>query len=424
MIPPHQCLDALHAAVGVHQRLVVEPELTALETRPDTLLELPLLYRLCVEVGSVERELALPGLLGAVHRKVGSLCELLHRRPVARSQCDADTHPDRHVGAAAGILRQLVGTADGGEELVRHEGRITRVMNVAEDHHELIATKAVDRIRLTQRIAEPPRGFDQEVVTGFMSECVVDLFEPVEIEEHHRGIPGLGNCEIVQNVAHIGIEQIAVPESRQLIMVGKVPQSPLGILAPRDIADDARERSPAVFLRVSEGNLHGRNSPVLVLSEELDRILEAQPASILVVDNEVLAKCRLVALVLSRRKEHPKRLTANLFRPIAECRLDRRICVDDGEALVQANDGLGYGLRERIVVVLAFTQFLEEAAMHREIAHHHDDAGLFALVIGAQQRLDGKIAAVVMAGTKQHDVVRRRHAGYRTRGRDLPHVGE
>ena len=71
-----------------------------------------------------------------------------------------------------------------------------------------------------------------------MAEAVIDVFEMVEIDEHHRdpGVVALGlqNC-----LGQAVVEQAAVGQARQGIMMGEEPDLVFGALALDGDAGDA-----------------------------------------------------------------------------------------------------------------------------------------------------------------------------------------
>jgi hypothetical protein len=80
---------------------------------------------------------------------------------------------------------------------------------VVQDH-EFVSAPSRDDITRANDGAQPARDFSQELVARAMAEAVVDLFEVVEIEEHHghaveeMTIRTQGPCELVLEAAAIG----------------------------------------------------------------------------------------------------------------------------------------------------------------------------------------------------------------------------
>ena len=54
-----------------------------------------------------------------------------------------------------------------------------------DQDHELVAAEAADRVRFAQGALEADGGLAQHVVAHAMAERVVDVLEPVEVDEEH-----------------------------------------------------------------------------------------------------------------------------------------------------------------------------------------------------------------------------------------------
>src|ERR1700756_4571945 len=74
------------------------------------------------------------------------------------------------------------------ERLADPGGDVDRGLRARSDqqHRELIAAKASDRVLASQRRSQPGSDLEQELVAGDMTEGVVDLLEAVEIQDEHR----------------------------------------------------------------------------------------------------------------------------------------------------------------------------------------------------------------------------------------------
>ena len=120
-------------------------------------------------------------LLRVVHRGVG-VAEQLLRELVARSrQRDPDARPHEHLGAAHDSRAD-----HGGEEalgdLDREIASGIRRQVLAQDR-ELVAAEPGDRVARSDHALELPRDLDEQLVAGVVAQTVVDVLEPVEIEE-------------------------------------------------------------------------------------------------------------------------------------------------------------------------------------------------------------------------------------------------
>ena len=124
------------------------------------------------------------GALGVVQSDVSTLEQQVLVAAVARRQRNADA-------AADGKLR--VGDGEGDVERGPHPRcclhRRSRVAGMEGKNGELVTAEARDEIAFADRAAQPSRHLDEQQVTDVVTQCVVDLFEVVEVEEHHRERP-------------------------------------------------------------------------------------------------------------------------------------------------------------------------------------------------------------------------------------------
>ena len=178
MHPAHQRLDVLDPLVlHVDQRLVVQRQLTerggVAQLGQD---RQPVPVRL-VGRGVVERPAA-AGPLGAVHRDVRALEQ--HARLVAvlagERDADAGGERDRHLGQVERLL-------EAGQQLAGDRARLDRRVQVGQADGELVAAETGHRVRAAQGGAQPFRDLTQQQVAGVVAERVVDVLEPVEVEQ-------------------------------------------------------------------------------------------------------------------------------------------------------------------------------------------------------------------------------------------------
>src|ERR1700694_4574606 len=129
----------------------------------------------------------LPRLLRAVHGAVGVLGQALDISAVGRIDTDADTCADLALRSREG-KRFL----SGGEDSLRHGLELGRVRELVDQHDKLVATEArggvrpgvpSDGVRSAQAFSKTQSERHQEVVTGVVSEAVIDLLEAVEGDE-------------------------------------------------------------------------------------------------------------------------------------------------------------------------------------------------------------------------------------------------
>ena len=92
-----------------------------------------------------------------------------------------------------------------------------------DEHDELVAAEAPDRVALAQHAADPRRDAAQQLVADGMAEGVVDALEAVEVHEHRRrlGAAAAGVDEHLLGAVH---DQRAVREPRERVVQRLVAQ--------------------------------------------------------------------------------------------------------------------------------------------------------------------------------------------------------
>eukprot|EP01136_Pigoraptor_vietnamica_P033089 Opistho-1_new@95611 len=179
--PAQQRLGTDHRARGdVDLRLVVQPEVAALQRQAHRVVQLHARQQVDVHLRLVEAEAGTAALLHAVHRGVGVLDQVVHRLAVVRVHRDADARGD----AEAHALER--------ERLPQHlehaprNGLGTARIGLVQQHHELVATEPRHGVDLAQAGLQPLGHLDEHAVAEHVTERVVDLLEAVEVEEQQR----------------------------------------------------------------------------------------------------------------------------------------------------------------------------------------------------------------------------------------------
>ena len=178
---------ALHGArLEVEDRLVDEEQLVAgdrlaqvgLQREPVVRGDVHLVAELGVAVAA--------GALGLVERDVGVAQQVAGRLAVAGG--DADARGDGHRAAGRAEVERL---AQHGEDARGHQLGLA-----LDEHDELVAAEAADRVAVAQHAADPPGHRAQQLVAHGVAERVVDPLEAVEVDEHRRRLgavaPGAG----------------------------------------------------------------------------------------------------------------------------------------------------------------------------------------------------------------------------------------
>ena len=159
----------------------MQAELLALQTEPQLVLESERLAELARHLSAEDLVAAAPGLLGRVHRDVGAPDQLLAARAaVGRVDHDADARAEREraLGDDRGLGEAL-------EQPLGERGRVG-LAPALDEHGELVAAEARHGVARARGRAEAARHLQQHLVADVVPEAVVDLLEPVEVDEQQR----------------------------------------------------------------------------------------------------------------------------------------------------------------------------------------------------------------------------------------------
>ena len=75
--------------------------------------------------------------------------------------------------------------ADGFLQLLRHAIEHGGILEFLDDDHELVAAQARQQVGLAQRLRQRGGHALQQLVADTMAQRVVDVLEPVQIDEQH-----------------------------------------------------------------------------------------------------------------------------------------------------------------------------------------------------------------------------------------------
>ena len=138
----------------------------------------------------------------------------------------ADRRPQRHLVAGhhdVGV-EQLGGALDDALGLVRGD--------VGQEHGELVPGEPGDEIVDAHRPRQPAGRLHQQCVAGEVPELVVDLLELVEVDQHDRALPAVG-----EHVGEPAREQRPVGDAREGVVRRLVGEGiPSGRQAPEQAA--------------------------------------------------------------------------------------------------------------------------------------------------------------------------------------------
>ena len=252
MVPAHQRLAADDlAAEQVHLGLVDQTQLSRRRRQAQQRLEVhPLLHLLVhfrIEVGIG----VAAAVLGPVHGLVGMLDQRLRVPAVLGERTHADT--DRQMDLAP--LQQQRRT-DAGNDVLRDGMRLPDIIQIVEQHHELIAAVARNGMTAGQGFQQARADRLDDFVSKRMAVGIVDHFEPVQIEQKHCNRPA-GNLRLGDQALEPFLQQVAVGQVRERIVRCQMAQQPLGPLALGDVAAQSHEAAHALVHKPHTGEQTG-----------------------------------------------------------------------------------------------------------------------------------------------------------------------
>ena len=225
MAPAHEPLDGDDAAlVEVHERLVVELELVALERLAQVVLELEALDRAPAQRGVEELVAGSAVVAGARHRDVGVVHERLGAVPLPVGDGDADAGVDED-----GMVAEHDRRDERVEQPLRDLDRPALARQPLAEHPELVAAHARERVAGGEQRREPLGELGQQLVAAIVAEELVDDLEAVEAQPEHRDGAAVAGGERERVVDAVD-EQRAVRQRGQRVVQCAV----LGLLLESD----------------------------------------------------------------------------------------------------------------------------------------------------------------------------------------------
>ena len=225
--------------VEVELGLVVHAELVAGVERAAQVAEQDQLRRrVRVAVGLVDAHAAATGLRD-VHRDVGALEQRLDVVGVVGQEREADRGLD--------VQHEAVDDVGLGERTEHALGEHRAVVDAAhrlEQDRELVTAEARHGVGLAHDLAQPVGDLDQQGVAAVVAERVVDLLEPVDVEQQQSDVVPLGLGVGDRPLEALG-EQATVGQAGE-----RVEQRQASVLRRRraqpvaGVADGAEEQQP------------------------------------------------------------------------------------------------------------------------------------------------------------------------------------
>jgi len=257
--------------------------------------------------------------------------------------------------AIISISPALRGSRKAPEDPFGDRDRVELVGHLVEEDRELVAAEAGHRVAGPDALLEPAGDGQQEGVSGGMTERVVDVLEVVEVEEED------GEVAAVVAVAgdarrHPLLEQRAVGQRRQLVVVRLVAERRLELLSLGDVAGVEHHGSDVgVRELVAQDRLHVAVGAVGVAPARAQQLLPVIGSQQLLEDPVGLREVVGVEHPPEGRVEQdPGAVAEELF--------DRRGYVGDPSVGVEQGDDVGGVLDQRPEAGLAGFQVVGRLA--------------------------------------------------------------
>jgi hypothetical protein len=110
---------------------------------------------------------------------------------------------------------------DGVEHPPGADRGVFRALHLGKHDDELVPALAADRVRRAHALDQPLRDRLQELVAGGMAEGVVDVLEPVQVEEEHRDLLLVARGE-GDGLRHAVVQEHAVRQAGQEVVLGRM----------------------------------------------------------------------------------------------------------------------------------------------------------------------------------------------------------
>ncbi|MNF77364.1 hypothetical protein D3C84_595060 [compost metagenome] len=224
-------------AVAAELRLVIEHELLLFQGMAQVAFQFQSFQGAGVHVGLVELEVVLAPFLGVVHRRIGVFHKLAEFIAVLRAEGNADTGRDEELA-----VLQHEGFDQAGEDRLGHmdgavQGHFAGRPRL-QQQGEFVAPHAGHGIVVMHAVEQACGHVLEHAITGGMAQRVVDRLEAIEVEEHQHH-PGFLPFGVLQRGVQAILEQRAVGQVRQGVVVGQAMNALLAGLALADVTEEA-----------------------------------------------------------------------------------------------------------------------------------------------------------------------------------------
>jgi hypothetical protein len=154
-----------------------------------------------------------PAVLHVVHRHVGVLHQHVGVAAVVGVEGDAGARREVELAALDDVRRPELA-----QQVLRDRCGVGRIAHFLQHHDELVAAEPRHGVAAAQRPRQPRRHLLEDLVADVVAERVVDVLEPVEVEEHQRHA-GAVAARVHERLAQAVGEQVAVGEAGEAVVV-------------------------------------------------------------------------------------------------------------------------------------------------------------------------------------------------------------
>ena len=355
VLPAQQRLGPHQAAIGQgHLRLVVQRQFVALQRVAQVVFQQQGAGRMGLHVRFEKAVGVAPLVFGAVHGHVGGFGQGVEIGAVGRVNGNAHREGHHHV-----VPVQQHAVRAGLQQLFRHLGGL-HVATTGQQQHKLVAALARQRVTRPQHRLQAARRLDQQRIARAVAQGVVDVFEVVQVDEHHRQrlVLALGHADgLLEAVG----QQQAVGQAGQGVEVGQPVDLLFAFLAVGDVFFDGQVVRHRAIGLVHRRHAH-RFDVFAAVFAAVGELAHPGVALAQVAPHVVVHAGRGFA-----RLQQPGVDAAHLVKCVAGGGVERTVGVFDARFQVGDDDGVG-------------------ALLHRQ-----PEFAQRGLVVGALQRQAGQV---------------------------------
>ena len=179
----------------------------ALESAPEN--------RFILEIARIETVLAATSIFGCVESQVSRMNDFFARHAIMRS----DRYPDRRPDHATSFFERI-GLREHFDDPRGDIAEFTAIILVLDHDLKFITAQAPNFTVIAYRAPQARGDLLEQFVTCCVAQCVIDLFEAVQVQHHYRAIP-LGRFEGCQGTFNQLRHPVAIGKAGQGVKLGE-----------------------------------------------------------------------------------------------------------------------------------------------------------------------------------------------------------